>query len=496
MKKRAVESQKSATLDRFPALREALVSAQFRLAQERPFSLVLVIAGVECSGRGALVNRLSEWMDPRHIDVHAALELAENRQLRPTMRPFWAALPPRGKVGIFFTSWYTRLLKRGLVSPHTSKPGKRELERILGFEKLLASESVMVLKIWLHLSLPKLKKRLQKLKTDPKTSWKVSPRDTQAVASYKPFKAFAEKLLERTSAPSGNWIVVNADQARYRDLTVGKLLLASLQKRLSTPSHEGLAKPQPGLPPNPVASPIKQLDMTLKLGRAVYKDKLKTQQGRLRELTEGKRFENTALVLVFEGNDAAGKGGAIRRVSRAIDIRRTKIHPIGAPNDEELSRPYFWRFWRRLPKPGQVVIFDRSWYGRVLVERVEGLCAPADWMRAYWEIQEFERELTDAGMVVVKFWLAVTKEEQLRRFKERETIPFKRFKLTEEDWRNRKKWSAYAEAVDQMILSTSQEQSPWVLVEGEDKAYARVKVVKTIADHLERKLESLSHSVL
>ena len=471
-----------------PELRESLVSAQFRLARERPYSLVLVVAGMECSGRGALVNRLSEWMDPRHLGVHADMGLTETHQLHPPMTPFWQALPPKGKVGIYFTSWYTRLLQRGLVSPETLSPGKRELERILGFEKLLAEESVVLLKIWLHLSLPKLKKRLQKLKADPKTKGKVTERDLQAVAAYQPFRTMAEQLLEQTSAPGRNWMVVDARRARYRDLAVGRLLLEQLQKRPG--SHSGEATPEPL--PTQLKSPLQQLDMTLKLDRAVYKDRLKKEQGRLRELTEDQRFQKTAMVLVFEGNDAAGKGGAIRRVTRAIDIRRTKIHPIAAPNDEELARPYLWRFWRRLPEPGQVVVFDRSWYGRVLVERVEGLCAPADWMRAYSEIREFEQELAEAGVVVVKFWLAVTKGEQLRRFQERQTVPFKRFKITEEDWRNRKKWSAYAEAVDQMILQTSQVQSPWVLIEGEDKAFARVKVVKTIADHLERKFESLS----
>ena len=191
---------------------------------------------------------------------------------------------------------------------------------------------------------------------------------------------------------------------------------------------------------------------------------------------------------MFEGLDAAGKGGAIRRVTQALDARQLPRLPVAAPTDEEKAQPYLWRFWRHLPRTGHVAIFDRSWYGRVLVERVEGFASEDEWLRAYGEINDFEEELADDGIVVVKFWLAISKEEQLRRFEEREQSAFKRFKITDEDWRNREKWDEYDDAVNDMVDRTSTPQAPWTLVEAEDKHWARVKVLKTLCDRLTREL--------
>ena len=215
---------------------------------------------------------------------------------------------------------------------------------------------------------------------------------------------------------------------------------------------------------------------------------MRQHQQRLAELTDSKAFRDIALVAAFEGNDAAGKGGSIRRVTGAIDPRRFKVHSVAAPTDEEKARPYLWRFWRRIPGKGDVAVFDRTWYGRVLVERIEGFCSEADWIRAYDEINDFEEQLVAEGIVLVKFWLAISKDEQLRRFKEREKTPYKRYKITDEDWRNREKWDAYRIAVGDMIDRTSSEYAPWTLVESEDKNYGRVKILATICDRLEAAL--------
>jgi len=196
-------------------------------------------------------------------------------------------------------------------------------------------------------------------------------------------------------------------------------------------------------------------------------------------------------VLLFEGNDAAGKGGSIRRITQALDARTYRIIPVAAPTEEERAQPYLWRFWRHLPRKGRVAIFDRSWYGRVLVERVEGFCTHADWMRAYGEINDFEEQLVRNRTVVIKFWLAISQEEQLKRFKEREKIGFKRFKITEEDWRNREKWPLYEQAVCDMIDRTSTEIAPWTLVEANNKWYARLKVLKTVCTRIEKALNKL-----
>ena len=232
------------------------------------------------------------------------------------------------------------------------------------------------------------------------------------------------------------------------------------------------------------------LDLSLKLDKKAYEAQLAKWQGRLSELVRHPGFARRSLILAFEGSDAAGKGGGIRRVTAALDARQYQIVPVAAPTEEERAQPYLWRFWRHIPRNGRVAIFDRTWYGRVLVERVEGFCAEADWLRAYAEINDFEHELAANGAILVKFWLHISDKEQLKRFKEREKIAFKRFKITDEDWRNREKRGAYHAAVCDMVDRTSTGKAPWTLVEADDKAYARVKILRTICERLERALES------
>jgi polyphosphate kinase 2 (PPK2 family) len=233
---------------------------------------------------------------------------------------------------------------------------------------------------------------------------------------------------------------------------------------------------------------LDRLDYDRKLEKDEYKDKLAKLQGRLNRLTRSPKFEKISVVAVFEGCDAGGKGGAIRRVTQALDARKYDVIPIAAPNDEEKARPYLWRFWRHIPERGRIAVFDRSWYGRVLVERIEGYCAPADWLRAYSEINDFEAQLVKNRTVVVKFWLQTTKAEQLRRFEERKATPHKRHKITDEDWRNREKWDDYSVAVCEMIDRTSSEAAPWTLIEANDKYFARIKVIQTLIDAIDQAL--------
>jgi polyphosphate:AMP phosphotransferase len=283
---------------------------------------------------------------------------------------------------------------------------------------------------------------------------------------------------------------VNAANRYYRSLTVGKTILDAIRARLDQ------AQPVEAPPVTaPVSTPdidqqtlLSALDLSLKLEKEDYKKQLTKYQDRLNELVSSKKFKKRSLVLVFEGNDAAGKGGSIRRVIEFLDPRRYRINQFAAPTDEEKAQPYLWRFWRRLPRRGHIAIFDRSWYGRVLVERVEGFCSEADWRRAYNEINDFESELTGAGNIVIKFWLAIDKDEQNTRFKAREETGYKRYKITDEDWRNRKKWDEYAEAVCDMIDHTGTSEAPWVLVEANDKYYARIKVLKTVCEQIEKSL--------
>jgi AMP-polyphosphate phosphotransferase len=298
--------------------------------------------------------------------------------------------------------------------------------------------------------------------------------------------------VRRTSTAEAPWIIIPGADDRHRALTFGRHLLASMRERLDEKGTRRSPDRQP-----PLARPVDKLNIirALKLDqpldKAAYRDEFRKLQGRLGKLARDKRFKHVTAVLVFEGNDAAGKGGAIRRVTSALDARYYRTVPVAAPTEEERAQPYLWRFWRHLPRRGRFIFFDRSWYGRVLVERVERFAAEADWLRAYGEINDFERSMARHRMVVLKFWLAISKDEQFQRFKRREKIAFKRFKITAEDWRNRKKWDAYEEAVCHMIDRTSTSVAPWTLVEANNKYYARLKVLRTVCDALEAALDRL-----
>jgi polyphosphate:AMP phosphotransferase len=319
----------------------------------------------------------------------------------------------------------------------------------------------------------------------------VTKEDWRNLELYTKFHQVAERALRQTSSAEAPWTIIEGYDARYRELTLGQALSQALRQRLAVES----VPPPPAVTVPPIVPRIDQvnvlraLDLSLDLDKKNYEEQLAHWQGKLNKLSRKKDFGEISVVAVFEGNDAAGKGGSIRRMTSALDARRYQVVPIAAPTDEEAAHPYLWRFWRHLPERGKLVIFDRSWYGRVLVERVEGFCAEADWMRAYGEINDFEEQLIRNRTLVVKFWLSIDQDEQLRRFKERKAIPFKNFKITEDDWRNREKWERYEEAVCDMIDRTSTEIAPWTLVEANSKRHARVKILKTLVERIEKALK-------
>ncbi len=470
-----------------PGLRAALLDVQMRAIERAEFPIVLLSGGVDGGGKGELVNLLLEWMDPRHIQVHAMGLPTDEEKARPPMWRFWRSLPPRGKMGVFFGSWYTGPIIDRAYGRISGAEFTRVLAEISRFERMLVDEGALVVKFWLHLSRSAQKKRFQELESDPATAWRVTKDDWAHRKRYDRFREVSEHALRDTSTAEAAWNVVEASDRRYRNLTVGRTLLEAVGKRLERKRPTPVRAPPPPPPPIDHRNLIEELDLSLSLSDWQYDRRLSEQQARLNALSRDRRFrEGHACVVVFEGNDAAGKGGAIRRVTAALDARRYHVVPIAAPTEEERAQPYLWRFWRHVPRRGHFAMFDRSWYGRVLVERVEGLAADADWMRGYREIVDFEESLVRAGIVLLKFWLAISPEEQLRRFKEREKIAFKRFKITKEDWRNRDKWGAYERAVCDMVDRTGTDVAPWTLVEAEDKRWARVKIVTAIADGLER----------
>ncbi|MDA1081920.1 MAG: polyphosphate:AMP phosphotransferase [Gemmatimonadetes bacterium] len=474
-------------------LRQALLAAQYELKGSRAFPVIVLVGGVEGGGRGETVNALTSWMDPRHIEVNGIGEPSDEEAERPRLWRFWRTLPAGGRIGIFFGSWYTWPIVNAVMEekkPHWPRLESR-VNEINRFERMLADEGALILKFWFHLSKKAQRKRLKELKKDPLTRWRVTAKDEAYFKRYDRFREVSERVLRDTSHAYAPWIVVEGVDSRYRELAVAGELLDGLRHRLATPEGPNAvpATPDPTPSIDTDRTVLTELDLGQKMSRKAYDPALEKWQGKLALMTRHKRFRKHSVVIVFEGNDAAGKGGAIRRLAAAVDSRMLRINAVAAPTDEEKSHPYLWRFWRQLPRRGNIAVFDRSWYGRVLVERVEGFCSMWDWQRAYGEINDFEEEMTAHGVIVVKFWLAISKAEQLRRFKEREAVPFKKFKITDEDWRNRKKWDAYSDAVCDMVAHTSTTRAPWTLVEASNKYHARVKVLRTVHDALERALD-------
>ena len=471
-------------------LREALLNAQYDLSTAARFPVVIVIGGVDGAGKGETVNLLNEWMDPRHIHTHAFAEPSDEEREHPRMWRFWRALPPKGKIGILFGAWHTEPIIKRVMREMTQTELDSEIERIVRFERMLTDEGALLIKLWFHLSKERQRKRLNGLEKDPQTRWRVTDTDWARFKLYDRFRAVSEYYLRHTSIGEASWRVIEGEDARYRSLTVGKLLLVSLRERLDRRAPAPSATKSPALlPAIDGRTMLGALDLSKRLSKENYDSQLEKWQGRLNLLSREAKFKRISVTILFEGSDAAGKGGAIRRVTAALDARQYQGISIAAPTEEERAQPYLWRFWRHLPRRGRFTIYDRSWYGRVLVERVEGFCAEVDWMRAYSEINDFEEQLVLKRTVLAKFWMQIDENEQLKRFKLREKTSFKRFKITAEDWRNRKKWDAYQVAANEMIERTSTSLAPWTLVESNDKFHARVKVLKTLVQRIEAMLD-------
>ncbi len=474
---------------REPALRAALLEAQFALGASGRFPVVIVIGGVDGAGKGETVNLLNEWMDPRHIHTHAYPPPSDEERERPRMWRYWRTLPPRGTIGILFGAWHTDPVLDRVARRSDNDTYERQIEEICRFEQMLADEGVLLLKYWFHLSRRDQKARLSALAKDPLTRWRVTAEDWRRFAQYDRFRKVSEQLLRRTSTAHAPWQIVEGLDEHYRSLTVGESLLAALRARLKRTEPVVPVRAAAVVPALDRRSVLSALELDQPLSREQYEPLLERWQGRLNRLSRHAKFRRHSVVVVFEGVDAAGKGGAIRRVTAALDARQYQGVPVAAPSEEERAQPYLWRFWRNLPRRGHFALFDRSWYGRVLVERVERLCSESDWMRAYGEINDFEAELAAHGVIVVKFWLQISKAEQLRRFRERERVAFKNFKITPEDWRNRRRWNDYQQAVCDMVDRTSTDVAPWTLVEADNKLFARIKVLSALTGRIEAALQ-------
>jgi len=482
------EIDKATYAQQAPEVRARLLAAQTQLGANANFSTIILIGGVEGAGKTETVNVLLEWMDARGIRTLTYGAPSEDEASRPEYWRYWRSLPPKGRMAIIFGSWYTSPIVERAFDREDQARFDQRLDRIIDFERMLSNENVLLVKFWMHIAKKEQKKRLKQLSRDPLQSWRVSKRDWKFFDRYDEFRKVSEHALRRTSTGEAPWQIVEATDERYRTLTVTKTLLGALEDRLAA-SKVKAEKPKASFPKPRPNNVLRQLDMKSSLDKKEYGKKVLKHQGKIARLTRHLAEKGRSMVLVFEGPDAAGKGGAIRRVTGSMDARAYEVNSVAAPTDEERARPYLWRFWRNIPRIGRVCIFDRSWYGRVLVERIEGFCAPQDWQRAFAEINSFEEQLVESGVVLRKFWIHITAEEQLKRFQDRQETPYKQYKITEEDWRNRAKWEAYEAAAVDMFEKTSTEEAPWVLIEGNDKNWARVKLLKTVAAALEGVVE-------
>jgi polyphosphate:AMP phosphotransferase len=473
-----------------PELRAALLDVQYDLLEKREFPVVILVSGVDGSGKSETINLLYSWMDPRHISTLAFSAPTDEERERPFMWRYWRALPPKGKIGIFAGSWYSQPIADRIQKKMKRAEMEETLDEINRFEAMLVNEGALVLKFWFHLSREGQKTRLKAMEKDPRTAWRVTKQSWDRLKTYDDLQAVAGHVLRVTNTAHAPWTIIEGTDDNYRSLTVGHIVRDTIRKHLAQTVRGSVPVAPPIVPPIDKRSVLTELDLSQTIDKKTYEKELAKWQGKLAQLMRDPRFTaNHSLIVAFEGSDAAGKGGSIRRVVAPIDARQYQIIPVAAPTDEERAQPYLWRFWRHIPRKGRVAIFDRTWYGRVLVERVEGFCSEADWLRAYAEINDFEHGLVQSGAIVIKFWLQISNDEQLRRFKEREKTEFKRFKITDEDWRNREKWDAYGQAVCDMVERTSTGRSPWTLVEANDKNFARIKVLKTVCERIERVLE-------
>jgi len=522
------ELDKATYKEWFAKLQENLRLLQ-RQAYEAGVPTIIVLEGWDAAGKGDAVMKLVERLDPRGFRVDPPAPPNIEEQMRPFLWRFWVKLPPDGAIGIVDRSWYGRVLVERMDGLVTQRQWQQAYQEINQFERQLADDGHVIVKLFLHISKKEQKKRFKQMEKDPTQSWKVTKEDWEHHKRYEDYQRVIEEMLERTSTSYAPWTIVEATERRFRRVRIFQTIIKAMQEGLerkqayearkaeekaAAKREQPLAKPvataaadsdasvSVSVPEvdesdelaapvfHDVPSILDRIDTTVKLDREEYDEELPKLQVRMRELEFECFNKRMPVIVTYEGSDAGGKGGNIKRVTQMLDPRGYNVIPISAPKGDEATHHYLWRFWRHIPKAGHITIFDRTWYGRVLVERVEGFCTKEEWQRAFQEINEFEQSLVNWGAVLVKFWIHISKEEQLRRFEERQVTSYKQYKITEEDWRNRAMWDGYRVAVTEAIERTSTSYAPWTIIEGEDKLWARIKALKTIVAAIEKGLEA------
>lgn len=472
---------------RLKAAEEKLSQQQMKLKEKRLPVLVL-IEGWGAAGKGSAIGQIIKNIDPRFFKVFSMPSTpTEEERRRPFLYRFFEKIPEAGKFTFLDSGWMDQIMKERLDGKLDDKAYAQRVDSVKRFERGLTDNGYLVLKFFFHISKKEQESRIEALLSEKDTAWRVSEGDLWQNRHYdKCLEAF-DRYLDDTNTPSAPWYIVNSKSKKFAELQVMETLCMGIETALH---NESLAVP---LLQNafPLIKMPKLRDVPLEgktLDEEKYKKELKELQAKLGQLHNRLYRKRVPVIIAYEGWDAAGKGGNIKRLTGALDPRGFEVHPIASPEPHEKARHYLWRFWTRLPKDGHIAIFDRTWYGRVMVERLEGFCSENDWQRAYYEMNEFEQELHNWGAVILKFWVQIDKDTQLARFTERQNTPSKQWKITDEDWRNREKWDLYEQAVDEMLQKTSTTYAPWHILESVDKKYARIKALHIVIDALEKAL--------
>ncbi len=486
----SIRTEKEHYKECLPWLKTGLRELQ-QHARETQVPVIVVLEGWDTAGKGDAIQHVTEVLDPRGFVVHYTTVPNSQEREEPWLKRFWERLPHRGQIAFFERSWYTRVLQERVERLTAPSRWKRAYKEIVHFERLLADDGYLIIKFWLHITEKEQRKHLKAARKDPFRRFTVTDEEWVRHGHYNEYLQAAEDLLVETESPHAPWTLVEAADKRHRRLKVLEEISRQLREGMEKLEREPVSPPSSIQVPEegPPGGPLDKVDLSHTLEEAEYRARLQDAQLRLRMIQHEAHRTKVGIGIVYEGWDAAGKGGNIRRLVAALDPRGYTVVPISKPTKEELAQNYLWRFWKEVPRKGSMTIYDRSWYGRVMVERIEGFCTKAEAKRAYREINEFEAQLTDSSIVILKFWIHISRDEQLRRFERRKEDPHKAWKLTDEDWRNREKWDQYLIAVNDMIERTSTKVAPWTVIEGNCKRWARVQALETVCDAWEKAIE-------
>lgn len=478
----AIESDELQTL--LEEEQDKLAKFQTKI-KEAKLPVMIVFEGWGAAGKGSVLRKVIKNIDPRFFQVATMDgERTQEQKRMPFLYRYLVEIPEAGKFQFFDTCWMEEVTKGVLQKEISEKEYKKRIESINTIERQLTDNGYLLLKFFFHISKKEQKERLDELAKNEDTKWRVNKKDLWENDHYDKCFAVYDAYLEQTNRSNAPWYIVDAKKKKTVLLQVLQFINQGIDTALK---NSAMAVPiRQNIFPLKKVPLLSDISLDKVMSDEEYKKELKKLQLRLKELHNKLYRKKIPVIIAYEGWDAAGKGGNIKRIAGALDPRGYIVHPIASPEPHEKARFYLWRFWNRLPKTGHVAIFDRTWYGRVMVERLEGFCSENDWQRAYNEINEFEKELTDGGAVIIKFWVQIDKDTQLARFTDRQNTPEKQWKITEEDWRNREKWDLYEGAINEMIQKTSTEYAPWYILESVDKKYSRIKALKTVIKEIEK----------